>query len=52
MKQNQIQIAQGENATPPRPLPIKTYTTLVPTFAKKGVIFQRSARIREIKKKK
>ena len=33
------------------PLPIKTYTTLVPTFVKKGVIFQRYARIREIKKK-
>ena len=32
------------------PLPIKTYTTLVPTFAKK-VIFQRQARIREIKEK-
>ena len=37
--------------TPAPPLPTKTYTTLVPIFAKKGVFFQWEARIREIKKK-
>ena len=33
------------------PLPTKTYTTLVPIFAKKKGIFQWEARIREIKKR-
>ena len=35
----------------PHPHPIKTYTTLVPTVAKKEVIFHGEAWIREIKKK-
>ena len=37
---------------PPPPLPTKMYTPLVPIFAKKGVIFQWEARIREIKNKR
>ena len=41
----------GCNESPLPPLPTKTYTTLVPIFAKKGVFFQWEARIREIKKK-
>ena len=36
---------------PRPPRPTKMYTTLVPIFAKRGVLFQWEARIREIKKK-
>ena len=39
------------NVIPTLPLPTKTYTTLVPIFAKKRVFLQWEARIREIKKK-
>ena len=37
--------------TPPIPIPTKEFTMLVAIFAKKGVVFQREARIRETKKK-
>ena len=39
--------SQRWHRDPAPPLPIKTYTTLVPTFAKKGVIFQRYSRNKE-----